>query len=213
MVDFSKHLARNMVKKIYNDCETTSTDPRRGAIIQWTSIVLIEGKEVDHCDILIKPRPEDEIQDGALAANHITPMELIDSSRITPDDALKMILNMCGKYVDKYNKQDKFFWCGYRAQFDLDFTHEFFKKGGDDYCGSWFWSPALDIMCLAGFLFQKKRSSMKDFKLRTVWEALFPSRAQDYTDADWHDALFDIRRTIEVEEGLREVLRGDRKIV
>lgn len=213
MVDFNKYLKRNMVKKIYNDCETTSTDPKRGAIIQWTSIVIIDGKEVDHCDILIKPFQTDEISEDALKVNNLTRDQLFESHRMEPKDAHKMIVNFCGKHVDKFNKSDKFFWSGFNAQFDLNFTHEFFRKCDDVYCGSWFWAPPLDVMILAGFLLQKVRATMKDFKLRTVWERLYPSRVQEYTDADWHDALFDIRRTIEVEDGLREVLRGDRKIV
>jgi len=180
-------------------------------MIQWTGIVTLDKVVTDKIDLHIKPFPDDLIEDGALEANHLTREDLFAEHRLDPLDAHKKLLDFCGKHVDKYTKTDKFFWIGYNAKFDLDFTWEWFRKCGDIYCGSWFWAPPLCVMVLAGYLLQRNRAKLPDFKLRTLWEYLHPQRIKEFDEKQWHDALFDIERTIEVEEALRGVLHTHRE--
>lgn len=200
------------IKKFYNDTETTGTDPKRHGIIQWTGIMFIDGKEVDRIDLAIRPFPEDVIEDEALEANGITREELASPDRLTPKEAYRQIVKFLGKHIDKFNKKDKAFWVGYNAKFDGDMTREFFAKNGDVYFGSWFWMPILDIMSFAGFFLMKLRHTLPNFKLKTVFDHLYPDKAAQYDLAaqegedPWHDSLFDVERTIDVEAAFRKMV-------
>lgn len=102
---------------------------------------------------------------------------------------------MLGKYVDKYDKQDKFFLVGYNnASFDNQFLRGFFSQNGDNYFGSWFWSNSIDVMVLASHHLASRRHEMENFKLATV--AKFMGINVD--DEALHDAFYDIYLTKEV---------------
>ena len=74
-------------------------------------------------------------------------------------------VNMLSKYVDKYNKDDKFFLVGYNnASFDNSFLKAFFVQNGDSFFYSWFWVNSIDVMVLATQHLMMKRHLMKDFK-------------------------------------------------
>lgn len=107
--------------------------------------------------------------------------------------------NLLGKYVDKYDKTDKFFLCGYNnASFDNQFLRAWFVQNGDNYFGSWFWSSAIDVMVLAAQALMEQRHKMKDFKLRTVAEQLGIVIEEERL----HDAMYDIVLTHEVYKRL-----------
>lgn len=104
-------------------------------------------------------------------------------------------VQMLGKYVDKYDKTDKFFLCGYNnASFDNQFLRAWFVQNGDNYFGSWFWSSAIDVMVLATQALMEVRSRMLNFKLCTVAQA-FGIKIEE---EKLHDAMYDIYLTYEV---------------
>ena len=99
---------------------------------------------------------------------------------------------MLGKYVDKFNRKDKFFLVGYNnAAFDNNFLRGFFLQNGDEYFGSWFWSNSVDVMVLASNYLLDRRAEMENFKLSTV--AKFLNIAVE--DDALHDAQYDIELT------------------
>lgn len=96
---------------------------------------------------------------------------------------------MLAKYVDKFNKNDKFFLVGYNnASFDNQFFRAWFIQNGDKYFGSWFWSNSFDVMVLASPFLATQRSSMTNFKQGTVAKTL----GIHVDDESLHDALYDI---------------------
>ena len=99
---------------------------------------------------------------------------------------------MLGKYVDKFNRKDKFFLVGYNnAAFDNNFLRGFFLQNGDEYFGSWFWSNSVDVMVLASNYLLDRRAEMENFKLSTVAKFLNISVEDDAL----HDAQYDIELT------------------
>ena len=104
---------------------------------------------------------------------------------------------MLSKYVDKYDRQDKFFLVGYNnASFDNQFLKAFFVQNGDDYFYSWFWVNSIDVMVLATRHLMRQRHEMPDFKQETVAKALgIPIEAEKL-----HDASYDIRLTRAIYE-------------
>lgn len=189
------------MKKIYLDSETTGTDPKRSGLIQLSAKVIINGEIKDECNLRLKPFPDDVLDEKALEVNGISELELQASDRMLPKDAYLVFTRMLAKHVDKFNRSDKFLFFAFRAGFDSDFLREFFSKNGDTYYGSWFYTPPLCVMTLAAYILQRERSRLENFKLRTVYNYLFPDNK--FTDEQWHDSMFDIDRTIDIEAELR----------
>ena len=107
-------------------------------------------------------------------------------------DVYHALVDMLGKYVDKFNRKDKFFLVGYNnAAFDNNFLRGFFLQNGDEYFGSWFWSNSVDVMVLASNYLLDRRAEMENFKLSTV--AKFLNIAVE--DDALHDAQYDIELT------------------
>jgi DNA polymerase-3 subunit epsilon len=105
------------------------------------------------------------------------------------------LVGMLSNYVDKYNRQDKFFLAGYNnASFDNYFLKAFFVQNGDNYFYSWFWINSIDIMVLATQHLMAERHQMADFKQETVAKALGIEIERDKL----HDAAYDIRLTREI---------------
>lgn len=196
------------MKKLYVDCETTGTDPLTHGLIQFSAVAVIDDVRIDSINLTIQPFETDVIDDGALEHNGITREELFSADRCSPKQGHEFICDFLAGFVDKFNREDKFLWMGYRAGFDSDFVRQFFAKNNDTYFGSWFFTPPLCVMTLSAYILQKHRSKMENFKQRTVFNFLYPEMANFFAEDDWHDAMFDIDRTIDVEEALRHYLRG-----
>ena len=179
------------MKTIWVDTETTGTDSNRHGIIQFAAIIEIDGKDVAEINLHIRPFQSDEIDPKALEVTGTTREHLETFS--APQVAWGSVLGELGKHVDKYNKLDKFTFAGFNANFDLNIVHAFAKKCGDNYCGSWFWYPPLDVAIIAGEHLRHVRHKLKNFKLGTVAEYLGIN-----PDGDLHDAMTDIKLTRDV---------------
>lgn len=98
-------------------------------------------------------------------------------------------INMLSKYVDRYDRYDKFFLVGYNnASFDNQFLRAWFGHNGDKYFGSWFWANSIDVMVIATPYLADRRSQMVNFKQGTVAKTL----GITVEDDKLHDALYDI---------------------
>lgn len=194
-------------KRFYCDTETTGTFYWVNGLIQFSAVIEIDGVEMERLNLRIAPFKDDVIDDVALEHNRVTREDLQALDRVSPKEAHQIITTTLAKYVNKFDPKDKFHWIGYRAQFDADFTREFFRKLGDTFFGSWFYTPVLCVMTLAGYLLQRERANLENFKQRTVYEYLHPGSS--FTDENWHDSMFDIERAKDIEAALRQrVIRG-----
>ena len=102
---------------------------------------------------------------------------------------------MLSKYVDKFDKKDKFFLVGYNnASFDNSFFRAFFVQNNDNYFGSWFWSNSLDAMVLASNFLINERNNMIDFKQSTVAKYL----GIEVDETKLHDAEYDVNLMIQI---------------
>jgi DNA polymerase III subunit epsilon len=135
----------------------------------------------------IRPFESDIIEDEALKVGNVS-RETIQSYD-SPQTQKKAFDDILSKYVDKFNKSDKFHLAGYNnASFDNQFLRRFYEKCGDKYFGSNFWSDSIDVMVLASYKLQNKRSLIANFKLGTV--ASFCGI--DVKEDGLHDALYDV---------------------
>jgi DNA polymerase-3 subunit epsilon len=181
------------------DLETTGTDPERHAIIQIAGLVQEDGKHRLTFDFEVRPLPNKLIEPEALEINGKMEDEIYQYPEA--EKVHKQLLKQFGGLVDKYRPKDKMFFVGYRSDFDYQFLRQWFLDLGDDYFGSWFFAPPMDVMQLAIFKLQKRRDLMENFKQATVAREL----GITVEDAALHDAMYDVRLTMAIWKALEEL--------
>ena len=182
-----------MNKFCFIDLETTGTDIKECGIHQISGMIVIDGIVKEKFDLRVRPLPGKRIEEKALEVSHVT-REQLDSFP-TAQEVYVRLTNIFGKYVNKFNRQDKMFFCGYNvASFDMPFLRQWFEDLGDKYFGSWFWSVPLDVIVLAQSKLVNERPSMVDFKQGTVAKQLGIVIEEDKL----HDALYDIEVCYEI---------------
>lgn len=177
------------MKLIYIDVETTGIAFPQSGLIQLAGAIEIEGEKPQTFQYCIQPFPKDIIDDEALAINGITREEMAEYP--FPRTVYNKFIKLLEKYVDRYDRADKFHLIGYNAMFDSDHLRSWFEKCGDMYYGSWFFHPPIDVMGMAAVHLMSRRAGMKDFKLLTVARELGLK-----VDVErMHDARYDIALT------------------
>lgn len=179
-----------MEKLFFYDVETTGLDYKKNAVHQLSAIIVIDGQEKERLDIKIRPFDGAEISQEALDVANVTKEQIMTYQPL--GDAHKQLIEILSKYVNKYDKTDKFYLVGYNnAHFDNDFLREMFTRCGDKYFGSWFWPNSIDTMTMATIKLMKQRQLMPNFKLATVARQLnIPLE-----ETKLHDALYDVELT------------------
>lgn len=183
------------MKKIYFDLETTGLDPEKSATHQLAMLVEIDGEVLHQIDWRIKPFEGAEISQKALAIGNVTEDSI---QNYTEEKVIyKKLVNLMSKYVNRFDKRDKFHLVGYNNRFfDDRFLRAFFLRNGDSYYGSWFWADSLDVMVLASQFLMKHRHFMHNFKLGTVAQYL----GIETEDELLHDGMYDVKLTKQIYE-------------
>lgn len=168
------------MKLIYVDTETTGLLPKECGLIQIAGTI-VNGTVYEDFDFHIKPFTGARIDDGAMKANGKTAADLA----AYPEDGevFKHFMNILCRYIDRYDSTDKFQIIGYNIDFDVDFIREWFQRNGNSFYSSFFWNPPLDVMTLAAWNLIGARSTLKNFKLGTVYEHYLGKPMIDAHDA------------------------------
>lgn len=178
------------MKLVFFDLETTGTNPGKHGIHQISGQIVIDGVVKESFDFHVQPNPKALIEEEALKVGGVTREQILAYPPM--QQVYQEFVDMLGKYVDKFNKKDKFFLVGYNnAAFDNQFLRGFFLQNGDVYFGSWFWSNSIDVMVLASAYLATRRPEMENFKLSTVAKTL----GIVVNDDSLHDAMYDIELT------------------
>lgn len=178
------------MKLLFFDLETTGTNPGKNGIHQISGEIVIDGVSMEQFDFHVQPNPKAIIEEEALKVAGVTREQVLAYPPM--QQVYSEFVAMLEKYVDKYNKKDKFFLVGYNnAAFDNPFLRGFFLQNGDQYFGSWFWANTIDVMVLASAYLATRRPDMENFKLSTVAKTL----GVDVESESLHNALYDIRLT------------------
>ena len=185
-----------MSKLIFIDTETTGVVREKHEIVQLAAIVTNEDASeiLDEINITIRPENVDTIDPAAIAVCHKTVDDLL-SNEYSMKEAHKVFCEFLGKHINKYDRTDKGHFVAYNSQFDEDFVRLLFDRCGDNYYGSWFWNPSLCVMKEFAFLIRDNRHKIENFRLCTICKFL---DIEFDEDNDAHDALYDVRKTIEI---------------
>lgn len=190
-----------MSKILYFDLETTGTNFWQHGIHQISGAIEIDGVMQEEFNFKVAPNPSAKIEVEALEVGGVT----LEQIQAYPPmkEMYNQFVAILVKYVDKFDKTDKFFLCGFNnAGFDNQFLRAWFVQNAatekdakwGNYFGSWFWSSSLDVMVLATQKLMDVRSTMVDFKLKTVAKQL----GIELDELKLHDALYDIQLTIAI---------------
>lgn len=178
------------MKLLFFDLETTGVNPGKNGIHQISGEIVIDGVTKEKFDFKVQPNPKAVIEEQALQVAGVTREQVMAYTPMR--EIYNQFVGMLGKYVNKFNKTDKFFLVGYNnASFDNQFLRGFFLQNGDNYFGSWFWSNSIDVMVLASNKLADRRHEMENFKLSTVAKFL----GVQVNDDDLHNAFYDIYLT------------------
>lgn len=181
------------MKLLFFDLETTGIKYWRNGVHQISGEIVIDGVTKESFNFNVCPYPQCEIEEEALRICNVS-KEQIQAYPPMREVYVKFV-NMLSKYVDKFDKKDKFFLVGYNnASFDNHFLKAFFVQNGDNYFYSWFWVNSIDVMVLSTQHLMRKRHEMTDFKQETVARAL----GIQIDSAKLHDASYDIQLTKEI---------------
>lgn len=189
------------MKLFFFDLETTGTEFWKHGIHQISGCIDINGEVKERFNFRVAPNPAAKIVPEALAVGNVTEEQI--KAYPPMQEVFALISTMLGKYVDKYNKQDKFYLVGFNnAGFDNQFFRAWFTQNGTtekeraygNYFGSWFWSNPMDVFVMATPKLMAVRHTMEDFKLKTVAKAL----GVEVDESRLHDAAYDIELTRQI---------------
>lgn len=185
-------------KVLWFDVETSGLNPRKQDIIQLAYLVDIDGEIKEEGSFKCQPFDYSTIDAKALEISKTTVNDL--KNYITPKQAYNGLLQIIDKYVDRYDKEDKFSPAGYNVKFDVDFLREFFSKNGDKYYGAMFDYHLLSVDTLLYLFDYKGLIELENYKLVTV--------AKHFgIELNAHDALSDIKATRQVFYKLLEYFK------
>jgi DNA polymerase-3 subunit epsilon len=187
------------MKQILLDTETTGVDIPQCGMVQVAGRVIIDGQVAESFDLCCKPINGDRVSMEALEVNGRSLDEI--NSFPDPRETYRLFTDLLGRHVDKYKRNDKFIMIGYNARFDADVLRAWFAKLGDQYYGSWFFFPPIDVMNLAATALTGRRASMLNFKLATVAATL-----GIVVPEGMHDAAVDIEITAQVMKASLEII-------
>lgn len=178
------------MKILYFDTETTGIDPKVNEITQFAAIVEVDGEVKEEVNFRCQPTNWEAIDPQAIETTGVS----IDQLKTFEEPQFMMIKirKLFDKYIDKYDKNDKFYPAGHNVSFDLEFLQSFWKKHADAYgTGSYQNWRSLDSRIFANFLMATGKISCPDVKLGTLCQLLG-------IEIQAHDALSDIRATREL---------------
>lgn len=176
-----------MNKKIfYLDIESTGLDSKQHDIISLAYLIEINGEIKEEGELFCQPFNYNTINAKALEVNNLTIVKIKEFP--TPQETYKKLIKVLDKYIDKFDKNDKFSLAGYNVRFDVEFLREFFFKNYDKYYGSYFDYHLLSIDTLLYLFDYKGLLKLENYKLITI--------AKHFgIEFEAHNALSDIKTT------------------
>lgn len=177
------------MKLLFIDTETTGLKPGTHGVVQIAGIVEIDGQVAEEFNFLCGIFAGQLFDARALEVNGRTVEEI--NKMPDPLEVYGKLKAIFKKYVDPYNKNDKFVIAGQNVAFDYAMMEAFWNKCGDKYWYSWVDFRGLDVITATALFQAAGHFKLPNMKLETV--------ARHFgIELKAHDALHDIRATREI---------------
>ena len=185
------------MKIFWVDCETSGLDSKENGIIQLAYIIEIDGVEKESGELFSNCAGK-RMDQSALTINGYA----TDGIRQFPSskEMYKKLVSIFSKYVDKYDREDKFTIGGYNVKFDRAFLSQLWYDNGDKYFGSWFNFGDIDPSQIVRFLQYCGWTFPAKMKLIDLAEYF------NISTENAHDALADIRMTIDIVKEIKKAM-------
>lgn len=191
-------------KIFWVDLETSGLNPQKNGIIQLAYIIDIAGKEKEK-GVLYSNAAGYEIVPEALAVSKTTIEDLSRPEYTHPKELYISAKTLLSKYVNPFDKEDKFFIAGYNVAFDINFLRELWLQYNDKFFNSWFHFGALEVSTILRFAQDCQLLELQtNAKLFLVAKLL----GIELKEEELHNALADISLTKDVYLKLKELIRG-----
>lgn len=188
------------MKNIYIDVETGGLDPKVNPILQLSGSIEIDGEIMESFDYFMQPFRGEMLVDEALAVTGMT----VEQIKTFPKPAVvyEQFIDLLDKYINKWDKNDKFYFIAFNSDFDESHVREWLiknaktekdKKYGNFY-GSYVANPSICVLKMAAMYLRDERHKLSNLKLKTVYEYLFP----DGEITEWHNSAADIKATRDI---------------
>jgi DNA polymerase-3 subunit epsilon len=175
------------------DIETTGVKYWKNGIYQISGMIIIDDEIKEEFNFKVQPYKDAIIEDEALKVGNVTKEQIQNYKPFR--EVYNELTLMLSKYVDRFDKKDKFFLVGYNnASFDNQFLRAFFTQNNDNYFGSYFWANSIDVMVLASNKLKNEREKLENFQLKTVAKYL----GIEIDETRLHDANYDILLTYRI---------------
>jgi DNA polymerase-3 subunit epsilon len=193
-----------MTKLLFLDTETTGTLPDKNGIIQIAGIVEINETVKEEFNFKVKPFESQIIEDAALAVNGITREQIAEFPE--PVEVYNKVLAIFDKYINRYNKQDKFDMVGHNVQFDYSFLNEWFLRNGNKYLYAYINYGRIDTVGLSAALRSTGLMKVENLKLASV--------AKHFSiELNAHDAMSDVRVCRDIYYRFTELLMKGNSVI
>jgi len=186
------------MKAFYFDVETTGLDSSKAGLTQLAAIVVIDGEEVDSIALDINPysyKRKVDVSQEALDVTGKTTKEL--KNYPSSQEQFDKFISFLDKYINKYDKENKFIPVGYNSGFDMGFMRAWFADNGHKFFGSYFQYKDVDVFALIKHLSFLGLISSPNHKLGTMCDYFGVSLGDNA-----HDAIADIKATRELYQVL-----------
>ena len=192
------------MKILWYDTETTGLT-ENSAMFQISGVIEIDGEVMEEFDIFCHPHEGADISDQALEVTAMT-REQLDSFP-SPKKAYEELIAIFSKYIDKFDREDKFIIAGQNVKFDIDVLNRFFKRNNDNYLGSFLnYKQVFDTLSIYTALeIADVVPKLENHKLETICKIM----GVELSNA--HNSLADIKATKEVGDKLLQGLRRIKK--
>ena len=132
------------IKELFLDLETTGTNPELDGIVQIAGIIRINGEIQERFSWYMYPDPDMRVNPEAMAVNQLT-VEFLQEKGISQRQGYEKLVSVFESYINKFDKQDKFFLKGWKVYFDLMFLSHWFSRNRDNYFFSWVHTLPWDV--------------------------------------------------------------------
>ena len=190
-----------MNKIIFIDTETGGVNAEKSALIQLSGIIEVDGTEKEKFNFYIKPFENSEVNEKALEVQRRTLEELGTEKYIDESIIYKKFLEILDKYIDKYDKNDKFIVAGYNVKFDIDILKALFERNNNKFLFSYFNSSMLDPLYSVRLLQVACMLPVLENNKLETWCKYFNIELKA------HDSLQDITATKKLIEKLIEIIK------
>jgi len=164
---------------------------------QICSVIIDDNdNEIDSINLKFVPRFLHYTEE-ALSKSHLT-YEEVYGRFLNSNAAFETYAEFLERHVNRYDPKDKMQFVAYNVDFDENVTRRWFDNSKTQRMyGSYFWTPGICLMRQAAWLMRNQRV-VHNFKLATICKFA----GIEFEEEEAHDALYDVRKMIELYKKL-----------